>query len=66
MKKKYAISFSGNKEQIQLVIFDFKSFLSLLKNTTYRILDIHVIQRISAQSLFHVRFRGGKNNFLKI
>lgn len=64
MKKKHAINFSGNKEQTHLVIFDFKSFLSLLKNTTYRILDIHVIQMISAQSLFHMRFRGGKNNFL--
>lgn len=62
----HAVHFLGNKVQPHLILFDFRSFLNLFKNMSYRILDTHVIQGILAQSFFHVRFRGGNQDFVKI
>lgn len=59
-------TFYGYKEQLHLILLDFKSFLSLFKNMTYHILDTHVIQEISAQSLSHMRLRSGKQDFVEI
>jgi len=64
--KRHAIHFSGSEKQPHLILFVFKSFLSLFKNMTRCIVDTYVIQRISAQSLFHMRFRSGSQHFVKI
>lgn len=61
--KRCAIHSSGNEGQPHLILFDSKSLLSLFKNMMCHILDTQVIQSISVQALFHMRFRGGNQHF---